>query len=92
MNLKSKTKEQLISMLEEKEEKIEQLEQDVDYWQHEYNDIYSEKEQLEADTKDISIDNCINNLDNFIWKLKVDNLYTPELEKFIEQYIKYYNN
>lgn len=92
MDLKSKTKEQLISMLEEREEKIEQLEQDVDYWQHEYNDIYSEKEQLEADTKDIQIDNCINNLDNFIWKLKIDNLYTPELEKFIEQYMKYYNN
>ena len=92
MDLKSKTKEQLISMLEEKEEKIEQLEQDVDYWQHEYNDIYGEKEQLEADTKDIQIDNCINNLDNFIWKLKIDNLYTPELEKFIEQYMKYYNN
>ena len=92
MDLKSKTKEQLISMLEEREEKIEQLEQDVDYWQHEYNDIYSEKEQLEADTKDIQIDNCINNLDNFIWKLKVDNLYTPELERFIEQYMKYYNN
>ena len=92
MDLKSKTKEQLISMLEEREEKIEQLEQDVDYWQHEYNDIYGEKEQLEADTKDIQIDNCINNLDNFIWKLKIDNLYTPELERFIEQYMKYYNN
>ena len=86
MDLKSKTKEQLISMLEEKEEKIEQLEQ------HEYNDIYGEKEQLEAETKNIQIDNCINNLDNFIWKLKIDNLYTPELEKFIEQYMKYYNN
>ena len=34
----------------------------------------------------------IKDLDNFIWKLKVDNLYTPELEKFIEQYMKYYNN
>ena len=83
MDLKSKTKEQLISMLEEREEKIEQLEQDVDYWQHEYNDIYGEKEQLEADTKDIQIDNCINNLDNFIWKLKIDNLYTPELENLL---------
>ena len=71
MDLKSKTKEQLISMLEEREEKIEQLEQDVDYWQHEYNDIYGEKEQLEADTKDIQIDNCINNLDNFIWIRKI---------------------
>lgn len=91
MSLESKTKTELISLIKEKDEKIEHLEQDVDYWQHEYDDLEGEKKQLEEDTKDIDVNNCINNLDNFIFKLKLDNLYTPELETFIEQYMKWYN-
>lgn len=36
-------------------------------------------------------ENSILDVDNFIWKLKSDNLYTKELEEFIENYMKFYN-
>lgn len=35
--------------------------------------------------------NRIEDLDLFIRKLKEDNLYTRELEEFIEEYMKFYN-
>ena len=33
----------------------------------------------------------INDLDNFILRLKNENLYTKDIQKFIDEYIKYYN-
>ena len=33
----------------------------------------------------------INDLDNFILRLKNENLYTVDLKKFIDEYIKFYN-
>lgn len=41
---------------------------------------------------DIDDSNTIKDLDNFIFKLKVEDLYTEEIETFIENYIKFYNN
>lgn len=35
--------------------------------------------------------NSIHNLQYFIDKLKSDGLFTPELENFLEYYLKYYN-
>ena len=32
------------------------------------------------------------NVDNFIYRLKLENLYDDKMEKFIEDYIKWYNN
>lgn len=43
------------------------------------------KSQLESDK-------CIKNLDNFIFKMKVDNVYTSEIEEFIKQYMRFYND
>ncbi len=37
-------------------------------------------------------DNMIKNLDNFIFKLKCENLYTEQIENFIENYMKFYND
>lgn len=31
------------------------------------------------------------NIDNFIQRLKLDNLYDEKIENFIEEYLKYYN-
>lgn len=36
-------------------------------------------------------ENTIKDINNFIRELKRDDLYTDELERFIEQYMKYYN-
>ena len=93
MKLESKTKEQLINLIKEKEEKIEELENDVDYWQNEYNDLEEEKEKIESQLDEQIGSEGIKSLENFIWKLKLDNLYTPELETFInDYYIKYHND
>ena len=35
--------------------------------------------------------NSIYDLDDFIFRLKVDDLYTDELGKFIEDYMRFYN-
>ena len=32
------------------------------------------------------------NIDNLIRKMKQDNIYTPEIENFFEEYLKYYND
>ena len=93
MKLENKTKEQLIELIKEKEEKIEELENDVDYWQNEYNDLEEEKEKIESQLDEQIGSEGIKSLENFIWKLKLDNLYTPELETFInDYYIKYHND
>ena len=83
------TKAELQEELTELQEKVEQLENDVDYWQHEYNDLEEIKEELEEELSKYS--GGITNIDNFIWKLKLDNLYTDKLKDFINNYIKYYN-
>lgn len=41
---------------------------------------------------DIEDNTIIKNLDNFIWKLKLENLYTPGIETFIKDYMRYYND
>lgn len=32
------------------------------------------------------------NIDNLIQKMKKDNIYTPEIENFFEEYLKFYND
>lgn len=66
--------------------------------QQRYNDLdalYGELERNASD-KQVKIINEANkpkikSLDNFIWKLKCENLYTDEMAKFIEDYLKFYN-
>lgn len=41
---------------------------------------------------DVDDSNIIKNLDNFIFKLKIENLYTEELETFIDNYMKFHND
>lgn len=90
--MKNKTKEELLQIIEEQQEKIEQLQNDVDYWQHEHDLLYEENEKLEEQLENQEECESIKNLDNFIWKLKLDNLYTNELEQFLEDYMKFNNN
>lgn len=86
------TKEEMKEKIEKLEEKISQLENDVDYWQKEYNDLEEIKEELECQVEDLSMKGGINDLDNFIWRLKLDGLYFDELQKFIDRYLKFYND
>lgn len=58
------------------EEKIEEL-----------NEKITELEEL----LDFEEPTGIKDLDNFIWKLKLENLYDEKLEKFINDYMRFYN-
>lgn len=44
-------------------------------------------EQLEEPCEE-----SIKNLENFIWRLKLDGVYTDKLEDFINNYLKFYND
>lgn len=90
--MKTKTKAELLDLIEELEEKIDSLEDDVEYWQCEYDDMEKECDRLKEELKEVDYVADIRSLDNFIWKLKLDNLYTEELEEFIENYVKFYND
>lgn len=50
--------------------------------------IQSYQESLE----DVEIANGIRNIDNFVWKLELEGLYTPELKQFLEYYMRYEND
>ena len=85
------TKEQLKQELEDLQNRVEILENDVDYWQEYAYDLEIVKEALEEELKDkIDLSEVsILDIDDFKFKLKINNLLTDELEKFIENYIKY---
>ena len=86
-----KTKAELLKLVEELEAKIEHLENDVDYWIDEYNDMEERAEDLDNQLADMEIANGIKNIHNFIYELKLDNLYNDKLDKFINIYLKYHN-
>lgn len=90
--MENKTKDELIEVIEELQEKVEQLENDVDYWKTEYDDVEEQREELETQIEDLTSYDGIKNIDNFIFKLKTENMYTDELKEFIENYLKFYND
>lgn len=86
------TKEEMKEKISELEEKVQELQNDVDYWQKEYEDMEEIKEDLECQVEDLSMKGGINDLDNFIWRLKLDGFYCDKLQQFIDEYLKYYND
>ena len=60
------------------------------------DELINKINELEVELEDVKSqfesDKCINDLDNFIWKLKLDNLYTTQIENFINQYMRFYND
>ena len=83
--MEEKTKEELIQIIKEKDERIEELEEDL-------KDTQLENDKLKSQLEDQIGEEGIKSLENFIWKLKLDNLYTPELESFINDYYMRYHN
>ncbi len=71
--------------------RIEELENDVDYWKKEYDDLSEIKDDLENKLEEKENYEGIRSLENFIWRAKLDNVYNEQLEKFIENYMRYYN-
>ncbi len=90
--MEEKTKEELIQIIKEKDERIEELEEDLKDAQLENDELSEENDKLESQLEDQIGEEGIKSLENFIWKLKLDNLYTPELESFINDYYMRYHN
>lgn len=67
-----------------KQELIETIE-DLQYELDRSSDCYAEMENQLDKT------NAIKDVDQFKWRLQLNNLLTPELEAFIDHYLKFYN-
>ena len=83
--MKAKTKAELLKELGDKEEEISQLENDRDYWIEECDILRDKLDDLESDLID-----PIYNSSEFMYRLDLDGLLTPELKQFISNYLKFY--
>ena len=81
------TKAELQKDRDEWKQQAESLQDDLDS----LNEAYSELEEINYKLSNNMDINSIYNLDDFIFRLKIENLYSSELEKFIEDYKRFYN-
>jgi predicted nuclease with TOPRIM domain len=87
-NFYGMTKEELIARCRNLQSENERLQDELDR----LSDCYTEMENDLAD-KINSLDcvDSIKDMDYFKYRLELDGLLTPQLESFIEDYLKYYN-
>ena len=81
------TKAELQKDRDEWKQQAESLQDDLDS----LNEAYSELEEINYKLSNNMDINSIYNLDDFIFRLKIENLYSSGLEKFIEDYMRFYN-
>ena len=81
------TKAELQKDRDEWKQQAESLKDDLDS----LNEAYSELEAINYKLSNKMDTNSIYDLEDFIFRLKIDNLYSTELEKFIEDYKRFYN-
>lgn len=81
------TKAELQKDRDEWKQQAESLQDDLES----LNEAYGELEEENYILNNKIDTNGIYNLDYFIFRLKIDNLYSTELEKFIEDYTRFYN-
>ena len=88
MSLYKMTKEELIARYKRLQSENERLRSEL----NNLSDNYTEMENMCADAV-----NTLNNADTirdmnfFKFRLEIEGLLTPQLESFIETYLKYYN-
>ena len=81
------TKAELQIDRDEWKQQAESLQDELDS----LNEAYSELEEINYKLSNNMDINSIYDLEDFIFRLKVYDLYTDELEKFIEDYMRFYN-
>lgn len=81
------TKAELEKDRNEWKQQAESLQEELDF----LNEAYTDLEVQLADTVNSVGDYYITDVDNFISRLKMEDLYTPELEAFMEYYMRYHN-
>ena len=82
------TKEELIAKCRKLQSENENLQDELDR----LSDCYTEMENKLTDAM-VALDdpNLMNDVDYFKYRLQLDGLLTPQLESFIEDYLKFYN-
>ena len=81
------TKAELQIENEALKERVQELEDELDG----LNEAYCELECINANLTNSVGNYYITDADNFISRLKMEDLYTPELEAFMEYYMRYHN-
>lgn len=81
------TKAELQKDIDEWKQQAESLQDELDSLNEAYAELEEQNYKL---TNNMDI-NSIYNLDDFIFRLKIENLYSTELDKFIEDYMRFYN-
>ena len=71
----------------ELKEKVENLEDEITGLEEAYTEMENKLYEYANNPEALGI----KDIDNFRFRLKVENLYTEELENFIEYYLKYHN-
>lgn len=82
------TKQELISLCR----KLQAENEDLQFEMDNLSDSYTELENELVDR--INTLDCIDSIKNvkwFLWKLDLEGLLTPQLESFIENYLKFHN-
>ena len=77
-----------------------QIEYDILKGENEYlkdeldslNEAYCELERINANLTNSVGDYYISDVDNFISRMQLEGLYTPEMAQFIEYYMRYHND
>lgn len=76
--------EDLENKIDSLEETIDELERDKEDLEEDYNNLYDELEDYKDWEKEV--EHISKDIEYFMFKLKLDKCYTPELATFIEQY------
>jgi chromosome segregation ATPase len=82
------TKEELVATCRKLQSENERLQDELDN----LSDCYAELENQAADAiNTLDAADIIKDVGYFKYRLQLDGLLTPQLESFIEDYLKYYN-
>ena len=76
--------EEILKQLKEINTAVNNCEDEIIYARNNFNYIYEEIDNMKRKS--------IINLNEFKRRLREDGLYTKEIEDFIENYLKFYNN
>lgn len=76
--------EEILKQLKEINTAVNNCEDEIIYTRNNFNYIYEEIDNMKRKS--------IINLNEFKRRLREDGLYTKEIEDFIENYLKFYNN
>jgi regulator of replication initiation timing len=82
------TKTELEQRVKELEEEVESLNDELNGEYEAYTELENENYEL---TRRLETGGSVVNMNDFKYRLKIDGLMTDELNEFIDNYMKFYN-